>query len=76
MTAPGEVTEPFTFTAFADEGIPGPSLDQDPSLLPESDWGMWNNGSYDDDHDGAAVHQPAGPGTGPGGVLRTAGAAG
>ena len=49
MTAPGEVTEPFTFTAFADEGIPGPSLDQDPSLLPESDWGMWNNGSYDDD---------------------------
>jgi hypothetical protein len=47
MTAPGEVTEPFTFTAFADEGIPGPSLDQDPSLLPESDWGEWNNGSYD-----------------------------
>jgi len=36
--------EPFTFTAFADEGIPGPSLDRDPSLLPESDWGMWNNG--------------------------------
>ena len=24
MTAPGEVVEPFTFTAFADEGIPGP----------------------------------------------------
>jgi Calcineurin-like phosphoesterase len=47
MTAPGEVTEPFTFTAFADEGIPGPSLDRDPSLLPESDWGMWNDGSYD-----------------------------
>jgi hypothetical protein len=47
MTAPGEVHEPFTFTAFADEGIPGPSLDRDPSLLPESDWGMWNNGSYD-----------------------------
>jgi Calcineurin-like phosphoesterase len=47
LTAPGEVAEPFTFTAFADEGIPGPSLDRDPSLLPESDWGMWNNGSYD-----------------------------
>ena len=47
LTAPGEVLEPFTFTAFADEGIPGPSLDRDPSLLPESDWGMWNNGSYD-----------------------------
>jgi calcineurin-like phosphoesterase family protein len=46
MTAPGEVLEPFTFTAFGDEGIPGPSLDRDPSLLPESDWGMWNNGSY------------------------------
>jgi hypothetical protein len=46
-TAPGEVVEPFTFTAFADEGIPGPSLDQDPSLKPESVWGMWNNGSYD-----------------------------
>ncbi len=46
-TAPGRVAEPFTFTAFADEGIPGPSLDRDPSLLPESDWGMWNNGSYD-----------------------------
>ncbi len=41
------MAEPFTFTAFADEGIPGPSLDRDPSLLPESDWGMWNNGSYD-----------------------------
>jgi len=49
LTAPGAVVEPFTFTAFGDEGIPGPSLDQDPSLLPESDWGMWNNGSYDDD---------------------------
>jgi hypothetical protein len=49
MTAPGEVAEPFTFTAFGDEGIPGPSLDRDPSLLPEPDWGMWNNGSYDDD---------------------------
>jgi Calcineurin-like phosphoesterase len=47
LTAPGEGNEPFTFTAFADEGIPGPSLDRDPSLLPESDWGMWNNGSYD-----------------------------
>jgi hypothetical protein len=47
MTAPGDTMEPFTFTAFADEGIPGPSLDQDPSLLPESDWGMWNNGGYD-----------------------------
>jgi hypothetical protein len=47
LTAPGELAEPFTFTAFADEGIPGPSLDRDPSLLPESDWGMWNNGSYD-----------------------------
>jgi hypothetical protein len=49
MTAPGDTLEPFTFTAFADEGIPGPSLDQDPSLLPESQWGMWNNGSYDSD---------------------------
>jgi hypothetical protein len=49
MTAPGERAEPFTFTAFADEGIPGPSLDQDKSLLPESDWELWNNGSYDDD---------------------------
>src|ERR1700733_12714072 len=47
QTASGEVLQPFTFTAFADEGIPGPSLDRDPSLLPESDWGMWNNGSYD-----------------------------
>ncbi len=47
LTAPGEVTEPFTFTAFADEGIPGPSLDRDPSLLPESVWGMWNNGSFE-----------------------------
>jgi hypothetical protein len=47
ITAPSDTLEPFTFTAFADEGIPGPSLDQDPSLLPESDWGMWNNGSYD-----------------------------
>jgi Calcineurin-like phosphoesterase len=48
FTAPDDrVTEPFTFTAFADEGIPGPSLDRDPSLLPESDWGEWNNGSYD-----------------------------
>ena len=46
LTAPGEVAEPFTFTAFGDEGIPGPSLDRDPSLLPESEWGMWNNGSY------------------------------
>ena len=34
LTAPGRVAEPFTFTAFADEGIPGPSLDRDPSLLP------------------------------------------
>ena len=43
-------------TAFADEGIPGPSLDRDPSLLPESDWGMWNNGSYDaTDPDRSAV---------------------
>jgi hypothetical protein len=47
ITAPGEACEPFTFTAFGDEGIPGPSLDRDPSLLPESDWGMWNNGNYD-----------------------------
>jgi hypothetical protein len=46
MTAPGEVVEPFTFTAFADEGIPGPSLDRDPSLLPESEWGEWNDGGY------------------------------
>jgi hypothetical protein len=47
ITAPRYQAEPFTFTAFADEGIPGPSLDRDPSLLPESDWGMWNDGSYD-----------------------------
>jgi Calcineurin-like phosphoesterase len=47
MTAPGAALEPFTFTAFADEGIPGPSLDRDASLLPESDWGVWNNGSFD-----------------------------
>jgi hypothetical protein len=47
LTAPGAVAEPFTFTAFADEGIPGPTLDRDRSLLPESDWGVWNNGSYD-----------------------------
>jgi hypothetical protein len=47
ITAPGETCDPFTFTAFGDEGIPGPSLDRDPSLLPESDWGMWNNGNYD-----------------------------
>jgi Calcineurin-like phosphoesterase len=47
ITAPGETCEPFTFTAFGDEGIPGPSLDRDPSLLPESDWGEWNNGSFD-----------------------------
>ena len=47
MTAPDVVTEPFTFTAFADEGIPGPTLDQDPSLQPESTWGMWNNGSFE-----------------------------
>ena len=46
-TAPRGVGEPFTFTAFGDEGIPGPSLDRDPSLLPESDWEEWNNGSYD-----------------------------
>jgi hypothetical protein len=47
VTAPRGVAEPFTFTAFGDEGIPGPSLDRDPSLLPESDWGEWNDGSYD-----------------------------
>ncbi len=47
MTAPDETTEPFTFTAFADEGIPGPSLDRDPSLQPESEWFMWNNGSFE-----------------------------
>ncbi len=47
ITAPGEACEPFTFTAFGDEGIPGPSLDRDPSLLPESAWGMWNNGSFE-----------------------------
>jgi hypothetical protein len=45
-TAP-ESVQPFTFTAFADEGIPGPTLDRDPSLQPESDWGVWNDGSYD-----------------------------
>ena len=49
ITAPDPVgaLEPFTFTAFGDEGIPGPDLDQDKSLKPESDWGEWNNGSYD-----------------------------
>ena len=47
ITAPEGATEPFTFTAFADEGIPGPSLDRDPSLQPESVWGMWNNGSFE-----------------------------
>lgn len=47
LTAPRGIAEPFTFTAFADEGIPGPSLDRDPLLLPESDWEEWNNGSYD-----------------------------
>lgn len=47
LTVPDEVTEPFTFTAFADEGIPGPSLDRDPSLKPEKQWGMWNNGSFE-----------------------------
>jgi hypothetical protein len=47
ITAPAAgAVEPFTFTAFGDEGIPGPSLDQDKSLLPESTWGEWNNGSY------------------------------
>ena len=45
-TAPTNSYEPFTFTAFGDEGVPGPSLDRDPSLLPESDWGMWNDGSF------------------------------
>jgi hypothetical protein len=49
LTAPRGIAESFTFTAFADEGIPGPSLDRDPSLLPESDWEEWNNGSYDPD---------------------------
>jgi hypothetical protein len=43
---PSGVLEPFTFTAFGDEGIPGPDLDQDPSLKPESTWGEWNNGGY------------------------------
>ncbi len=38
--------EPFTFTAFGDEGIPGPSLDRDPSLLPETQWRIWNDGRY------------------------------
>jgi hypothetical protein len=47
LTAPDKVTEPFTFTAFGDQGIPGPTLDQDPSLQPESAWGMWNNGSFE-----------------------------
>jgi hypothetical protein len=47
MTVPDAVTEPFTFTAFGDEGIPGPSLDRDPSLKPDKTWGMWNNGSFE-----------------------------
>jgi hypothetical protein len=46
LTAPDGSLEPFTFTAFGDEGIPGPDLDRDPSLLPESDWGERNNGGY------------------------------
>jgi hypothetical protein len=44
---PAGTLEPFTFTAFGDEGIPGPDLDQDKSLRPESSWGEWNNGNYD-----------------------------
>jgi hypothetical protein len=55
-TAPTNSYEPFTFTAFGDEGIPGPSLDRDPSLLPESKWGIWNDGGYgagDPDRPGA-----------------------
>ncbi len=57
MTAPdSDYTEPFTFTAFADEGIPGPSLDRDPSLLPESVWGMWNNGSFEPDDPDNPIH--------------------
>lgn len=51
-TAPApRALEPFTFTAFADEGIPGPTLDHDPSLLPVSDWGAVNEGYDDDDPD-------------------------
>jgi Calcineurin-like phosphoesterase len=44
-TAPSTL-EPFTFTAFGDQGIPGPSLDRAPSLLPNSDWEEWNDGTY------------------------------
>ena len=66
-TAPRRVAEPFTFTAFGDEGIPGPSLDRDPSLLPESDWGMWNNGSLRRRRPGQAV--PHAPGTPPSAVI-------
>ena len=42
-TAPLRSLEPFTFTAFADEGVPGPNPHQDASLLPESDWGVTND---------------------------------
>jgi hypothetical protein len=46
-TAPGPGSlEPFTFTAFGDEGIPGPDLDRDPSLLPNVIWEEWNDGDY------------------------------
>ena len=48
-TAPVRSLEPFTFTAFADEGVPGPNPHQDASLLPESDWGVTND---PDDYDG------------------------
>ena len=48
-TAPLRSLEPFTFTAFADEGVPGPNPHQDASLLPESDWGVTND---PDDYDG------------------------
>ena len=42
-TAPLRSLEPFTFTAFADEGVPGPNPHQDASLQPESDWGVTND---------------------------------
>jgi hypothetical protein len=49
-TAPVRSMEPFTFTAFADEGIPGPNPNQDSSLLPEREWGVTNDpGEYDGD---------------------------
>ncbi len=47
MTVPDAVTEPFTFTAFGDEGIPGTVARPGPVAAARADWGMWNNGSFE-----------------------------